>query len=718
MGERNKSGTTETFLKSSVRVRLNKQEFHLFNGSRNKRRKEVENLKKEIEKEVEKNDQMAELLYEFTFVGDPQISPDGSYVVYVKKVINEEKEYTSNLVIVNRDTRIEHDWTAAGGEKKDHSPRWSPDGKTIAFVSDRSGENQIWLISTDGGEARQLTDLKGGVSAPVWRPDGTSLLILSKDKKEEEKEKGRKPLVVTDLQYKSDGVGFLDGHHMQVVLIDVPSGGQKIEWLTDAPFNHSNLSWSPDGQVITYVRNRYEEQESYMRSDLFVQRLEEGKEDPKQLNSEGGSFEAPKWSPDGEKLSFIGHFFHHEGATLNKVWTVDIEKNEFTCLTDSVDLECSDVLISDMHWGGASPGAVWSKDGTEVYFLASEKGNTGIYCADVTGTVRQITGGDRHFYAFHYLPKTNEAAVAISDPVQIGDIYTLSFHDDRVNEERISQSNDEILQRLELSSPESITYSGKDGLEIQGWMMRPAGFRDDQSYPLILEIHGGPHMMYGNSFMHEFQLLASKGYVVLYTNPRGSQGYGQEFVNGCRGDYGGGDYEDVMAGVDAALKKYKFIDENRLYVTGGSYGGFLTNWIVGKTDRFKAAVTQRSISNWQSFYGVSDIGYFFTKWEVGSDLDENPNKLWHHSPLKYVDQIQTPLLILHSENDYRCPIEQGEQLYIALKHRGKDTMFVRFPDSDHNLSRSGHPELRVERLKHLGNWFDQHGGCDSTNTGR
>ncbi|WP_242688835.1 S9 family peptidase [Bacillus sp. Cs-700] len=679
-------------------------------------------MKKEIEKELEKSEQLEELLYDFTFVGDPQLSPDGTYVVYVKKVINEEKEYTSNLVLVNRDTGIEHDWTALGGEKKDRSPRWSPDGKTIAFVSDRSGEDQIWLISTDGGEARKLTDIKSGVSAPVWKPDGTSLLFLSKNKKEEEKGEGRKPLVITDLQYKSDGVGFLDGDHLQVVRIDVSSGGEKIKWLTDAPFNHSSPSWSPDGQSITYVRSRNEdaEQGSYMRSDLFVQRLEEGEgrqEQQEQLNREGGSFEAPKWSPDGKKLSFIGHFFLHEGATLNKVWTVDVDKREFTCLTDTADLECSDVLISDMHWGGASPGAEWNEDGTEVYFLASEKGNTGLYCATVDCTVRQITGGDRHFYAFHYLPKTNEATVAVSEPVNIGDIYTLSFHDDRVNEKRISQSNDEVLQRLELSSPESFIYNGKDGLEIQGWMMRPAGFKDEQTYPLILEIHGGPHMMYGNSFMHEFQLLASKGYVVLYTNPRGSQGYGQEFVNGCRGDYGGGDYEDLMAGVDALLKSYSFIDEDRLYVTGGSYGGFMTNWIVGKTDRFKAAVTQRSISNWQSFYGVSDIGYFFTKWEVGSDLDENPDKLWHHSPLKYVDQIQTPLLIMHSEHDYRCPIEQGEQLYIALKHRGKGTMFVRFPDSDHNLSRSGHPELRVARLMHLVNWFDQRGGRDSTNTG-
>ncbi|TKD70890.1 S9 family peptidase [Pseudalkalibacillus hwajinpoensis] len=649
-----------------------------------------------------------ELLYDLTFVGDPQLSPDGCYVVYVKKVITEEKEYASNLVLVNRATGIESDFTSGAGKFKDQSPRWSPDGKTLAFVSDRSGKNQIWLISTEGGEARQLTELTNGAVDPVWKPDGSAILVLSKDGEDDENDV-RKPLVVNDLHYKADGKGFLDGKHTQIVLVDVTTGTRKVEALTDAPFNHSNPSWSPDGTGIVFGRSRYEEEGSYMRSDLFVQQLEDEGE-AELLNEKGGSFLAPKWSPDGKRLSFIGHFFEHEGATLNKVWTVDLASRKFKCLTEAVDLECTDVLISDMHWGGASPGGMWNSEGTGVYFLASAKGNTGIYYAGLDSTVRQISGGDRHHYAFHYVPSVNEASVAVSDPENIGDVSTLSFSDDHVKEQCISTRNAEVLQGYELSIPEMFTYPGKDGVEIQGWLMKPIGFEEDKKYPMILEIHGGPHMMYGNSFMHEFQLLAAKGYVVLYTNPRGSQGYGQEFVNGCRGDYGGGDYEDLMTGVDVALKNYSFIDEERLFVTGGSYGGFMTNWIVGKTERFKAAVTQRSISNWQSFYGVSDIGYFFTKWEVGSDLDENPEKLWHHSPLKYVDQIQTPLLILHSVNDYRCPIEQGEQLYVALKHRGKKTRFVRFPDSDHNLSRSGHPELRVERLKHLAGWFDTHLG--------
>lgn len=204
------------------------------------------------------------------------------------------------------------------------------------------------------------------------------------------------------------------------------------------------------------------------------------------------------------------------------------------------------------------------------------------------------------------------------------------------------------------------------------------------------------------------QVLADKGYAVLFTNPRGSHGYGQTFVNAVRGDYGGMDYADIMSGVDYVLEHFDFIDETRLGVTGGSYGGFMTNWIVGHTDRFKAAVTQRSISNWLSFYGVSDIGYFFTEWEVGCNVWDDPERLWHHSPLKYVKNIQTPLLILHSEKDYRCPIEQAEQLFIALKHLKRETKLVRFPEANHDLSRSGPPALRLERLNHIVGWFEQH----------
>lgn len=654
----------------------------------------------------------AQSLYDLVFAGDPQLSPDGKKVVYVKKEITREREYASHLVMIDRKSGEEVEWTSSTSGYLDSSPRWSPDGKRIAFVSNRSGEKQIWIISSSGGEARQLTSLENGASGPVWKPDGSALLVLSEayagGSKDYGDDKKKKPLVVEDLHYKADGKGFLDGKHSQVVVIDAETG--EADWITDAERDHSYPSWSPDGKRIVYVRSRRPEKGSYVRSDLFIQSVEgdDEKRELKQLNDKGGSFIAPNWSPDGIALSFIGHDFEHEGATLNKVWTVDVKSKKFTCVTEAADLECSDALISDLHWGIASPGAVWSEDGHGLYFLASERGNTGIYNTTLDGTIRQIAGGDRHHYAFHALPGLGDVAVAISDPLNVGDVYTLSLKGDASKEHRLTFCNREVLNKLSLSAPEEFTCEGQDGLNIQGWIMKPAMFEENSSCPTVLEIHGGPHMMYGNSFMHEFQLLAAKGYAVVFTNPRGSQGYGQDFVNGCRGNYGVGDYDDIMAGIEAAATRNSFIDPERLFVTGGSYGGFMTNWIVGKTNIFKAAVTQRSISNWLSFYGVSDIGYFFTKWEVGADLDEDPTKLWDHSPLKYVSNIQTPLLILHSEKDYRCPIEQGEQLYVALKHREKKTKFVRFPDSDHNLSRSGHPELRVERLNHLVGWFDEH----------
>jgi dipeptidyl aminopeptidase/acylaminoacyl peptidase len=263
------------------------------------------------------------------------------------------------------------------------------------------------------------------------------------------------------------------------------------------------------------------------------------------------------------------------------------------------------------------------------------------------------------------------------------------------------------LKEIELSVPQEFPIQAEDGTVLQGWIMKPVG-SNETSHPLVVEIHGGPHAMYSYGFMHEFQVLVSKGYGVLYTNPRGSHGYGQTFVDAVRGQYGGIDYEDIMTTLDQALETFDWIDPDRLGVTGGSYGGFMTNWIVGQTDRFKAAATQRSISNWISFFGVSDIGYYFTEWEHKTTILEDSDELWRISPLRYVKNVDTPLLILHSENDLRCPVEQAEQLYIALMQLKKETRFVRFPESNHELSRSGKPGLRLIRLDEITDWFDQY----------
>ena len=287
--------------------------------------------------------------------------------------------------------------------------------------------------------------------------------------------------------------------------------------------------------------------------------------------------------------------------------------------------------------------------------------------------------------------------------------FSLVYLNEDGSTEQLTQLNQSFLEKVNLAEVEELTFaSDDDGVSVQGWLMKPAGFNPNEKYPLILEIHGGPHMMYGNTFFHEMQVLAAEGYAVLYMNPRGSYGYGQTFVDGCREDYGGQDYRDLMQGVDYVVDTFEFIDEANLGVTGGSYGGFMTNWIVGHTDRFQAAVTQRSISNWLSFYGVSDIGYFFNTWEHELDLLEDSAALWDISPLKYTANVTTPLLIMHGEEDQRCPIEQGEQFYVALKHREKEVAFLRFPYAGHELSRSGAPVMRMERLKYMVDWFKEY----------
>lgn len=648
----------------------------------------------------------SETLYDLQFVGDPQISPDGNKIAYVTTSINDKKKYDSHLFVYDRETKEINQWTH--GESRNHSPRWSADGEAIAFISNRSGKNQLYVMPAGGGEAYQVTKLKNGAANPVWHPSEDKLLFQTSleegedlHAKEEDKDEELKPYIVDQLHYKADGKGLLDQKRSHIALYDLQT--ERIEQLTSGPYDHTDPSWSPDGSTIAYVRPQDDQPGSYMLSDLYIQKLGQ---QPYRLNEKSGGFGKPVFSPDGKSLSYFGHHYEYDGATLTKVWVTDLNQNTTTCLTESVDLECSDILISDLHWGNPTPGAVWTEDGKGVYFQASEHGNTGIYHATLAGEVTQVIGGDRHIYGFSYHRATNEAVFGISDPTHIGDLFAVSLEDKQ--ETQLTHSNASFEEQHEIVAPEQFTYQSKDGLEVEGWLIKPVHFDPTKTYPLVLEIHGGPHMMYGNSFMHEFQLLASKGYAVLYTNPRGSQGYGQTFVDACRGDYGGGDYEDVMAGVDAALQKFSFLDEDQLFVTGGSYGGFMTNWIVGKTNRFKAAVTQRSISNWHSFYGVSDIGHFFTKWEIGNHFTEDPEKLWNHSPIKYVDQIETPLLIIHSENDYRCPIEQGEQLFVALKNQNKTTRFVRFPESDHNLSRTGLPNLRVERLNQITNWFKEY----------
>ena len=680
-------------------------------------------------------------------ISDPQISPDGTRVAYVVTVMDtEEDAYRSQVWVV----------PAGGGEplrytggRNDSSPRWSPDGGKLVFVSRRGdgtkqGEQkakpQLWLLDTGGGEARQLTKVKDGASDPVWSPDGVRIAFLArvggKDDEEEEgegdgreqadgqdgKDKQQKKSDVkhiTKIRYKADGIHRLlidEGYkHLFVVEVgdDYDEEPREARQLTDGEWDDGTPAWSPDGRTLAFSSNRTPDRDFNNFADLWTVPVEgEGIPEPRKLTETKGPSFTPAYSPDGRTIAYLGHTNpepYRRYANLN-LWLVPADGSAAPRnLTLDHDRSLVGGVGSDMRAGTPVQYPLWTPDGTGVYTLQSDRGTVQICRVDIaSGAVSRVAGGDRGVMNVSQSADGRTLAFTATDLLTPGDLYLRDVSgSDGADERRLTGLNDELLGGLDLSAPEHIVYQGADGWEIDGWLMKPVGFEEGRRYPLVLEIHGGPASQYGYAFFHEFQLLAANGYGVLFTNPRGSTGKGGDFVVANRSRWGEEDYLDIMAGVDAALAR-GWVDPERLGVGGGSFGGFMTNWVVGHNDRFRAAVTMRCVSNLLSFFGTSDIGFTFLEMQFETEPWDDVQKLLKYSPISYVKNMTTPLLILHSEEDYRCPIEQAEQLYISLKKLGRETEFVRFPDEDHNLSRNGKPAHRFERLRHILRWFDRY----------
>jgi dipeptidyl aminopeptidase/acylaminoacyl peptidase len=667
-------------------------------------------------------------LYRIKPVSAPRISPDGQRIAFVVTTIDEGKlEYRSSIWMVTTDGGEAKRFTA--GPANTHSPSWSPDGRWLAFVTEREGEpavkdqqeqkkhgkgkSQIWLIPTDGGEARQLTFMQHGSSNPVWSPDSKRIVFnAAVGPADEENEDGKtlpKVRVIDRLWYRLDGVGFIHDRRNHLFLIDVAGG--EPQQLTEGDWDDTDPAWSPDGARIAFVSSRAEDRWRLPCPDVYSLTIHEGKAGALQCLTNGSlACSVPSWSPDGHTIAFLGGIKLHSGGHID-LYTIpaNSEHGSATCLTQDFEGNFQDWTNSDIGDEHLTPAPAWSADGRTLYALASHRGASRIFAIATNGAGEKpptLTPGEVHTRDFRVDQSASKMALLIASPTRVQEIFVRSTEPGS-ELRRLTAFNDALLGELALSTPEYMPYTGADGWPMDGWILKPRDFDPSRKYPLIVEIHGGPATQYGYGFFHEMQLLTAAGYVVLYTNPRGSCGYGREFSLAVRGAWGEKDYLDILAGVDALLQR-GYIDEQRMGVTGGSYGGFMTNWLIGHTDRFKVAVTDRSVTNLASDFGSCDFGWTFADDELDTPPWEDLDRYMRMSPISFVKNIHTPLLIIHSEQDLRCSIEQAEQLFASLKYLGREVLFVRFEGQSHGLSRGGHPKLRLERLRHILGWFEKY----------